>query len=248
MKELLLSREKVKRNFGENSVLQGIDLSIYAGDFTVVMGSSGSGKSTLLYALSGMDTVSSGKVVYQGRDITALSEKELAHLRAGEFGFVFQRMHLVSSLSLYENIVIAGYISNKGTEEEIREKADKLVERMNLSGAEKRLPSEASGGEAQRAAIARAVISSPQILFADEPTGALNKANTLEVLDLFSALNREGQSVVLVTHDKEAALRGNRILYLEDGMVVGELELTPYDGKDRKREEQLNRWLEDRGW
>lgn len=248
MKETILSGQKIKKDFGENRILQGIDISIYAGDFTVVMGSSGSGKSTLLYALSGMDAVSGGKVVYKGRDITGLSERELAQLRAAEFGFVFQKMHLVSSLSLYENIVIAGYISNKGNEEEIREKADGLVERMNLSGAEKRLPSEVSGGEAQRAAIARAVISSPQILFADEPTGALNKANTLEVLNLFSALNREGQSVVLVTHDKEAALRGNRVLYLEDGMVAGELELTAYEGKDRKREEQLNRWLENKGW
>lgn len=248
MKEVLLSGEKLTKNFGENRVLQGVDITVYEGDFTVVMGSSGSGKSTLLYALSGMDAVSGGKLSYRGRDITGLSEREFTGLRAGDFGFVFQRMHLVSTLSLYENIVIAGYIGSRGTEQEVRLRADSLVERMNLSGVKNRLPSEVSGGEAQRAAIARAVIAQPRILFADEPTGALNKANTQEVLNLFTALNREGQSVLLVTHDREAALRGSRILYLEDGMVVGELELSCYEGKDRGREDSLNEWLEERGW
>ncbi len=248
MKELLLSGEKVRKDFGESHILQEADIAVYKGDFTVIMGSSGSGKSTLLYALSGMDTVSGGRVVYNGEDITGFSEKELTRLRAGEFGFVFQNMHLVSNLSLYENIVVAGYVAGKETEDEVRKNAEGLICRMKLSEAKNRLPSQVSGGEAQRAAIARAVITKPKLLFADEPTGSLNKANTLEVLNLFSALNREGQSVLLVTHDKEAALRGSHILYLEDGRVTGELELPDYEGKDKKREELLSEWLEGKGW
>jgi len=176
MKELLLSGERVKKDFGESHILQEADIAVYKGDFTVIMGSSGAGKSTLLYTLSGMDTVSGGSVIYNGEDITRFTEKKLTRLRAGKIGFVFHNIHLVSNLSLYENIVVSGYVAGKETEKAVRKNA------------------------------------------ADEPTGSLNKADTLEVMNLFSALNREGQSVLLVTHDKEAALRGNHILYLEDGM------------------------------
>ena len=111
-----------------------------------------------------------------------------------------------------------------------------------------RLPSAVSGGEAQRAAVARAVISKPELLFADEPTGALNKSNTDEVLNLFTDLNKQGQTILLVTHDKEAALRGNRILYIEDGAVIGELSLEPYQGRNKQREDKLSEWLETLRW
>ena len=127
-------------------------------------------------------------------------------------------------------------------------RTDDLIRRMKLEEAKDRLPSQVSGGEAQRAAVARAAINKPAILFADEPTGALNKANSEEVLNLLSSLNAEGQSVLLVTHDREAALRGNRILYLEDGAIIGELNLPVYEGKDKAREEKLTAWLEGLGW
>ena len=247
MKEAALSGQNITKVFGENTVLHGIDLDIYAGHFTVIMGSSGSGKSTLLYALSGMDRPNSGQVLYQKQDIANASEKELTRLRAKNFGFVFQRTHLISNLTLHENIQMAGLIGDL-SDEETKMRTDELIEKMRLEEAKDRLPSQVSGGEAQRAAVARAVINKPAILFADEPTGALNKANSEEVLNLLSSLNAEGQTVLLVTHDREAALRGNRILYLEDGVIIGELDLPVYEGKDKTREERLSVWLEGLGW
>ena len=247
MKEVVLSGKKIIKSFGDNTVLHGIDVELYAGDFTVIMGSSGSGKSTLLYALSGMDRISSGQFLYREQDITNAAEKELTKLRSEDFGFVFQRTHLISNLTLNENIRMAGLIGTL-SDKETKTRADALITRMNLGGAKDRLPSEVSGGEAQRAAVARAAINKPTILFADEPTGALNKANSEEVLNLLSSLHSEGQSVLLVTHDKEAALRGNRILYLEDGAIIGELDLPVYTGKDKSREEKLSAWLEGLGW
>ena len=247
MKEVILSGKGITKSFGENTVLHGIEVEIFAGDFTVIMGSSGSGKSTLLYALSGMDRLSSGQLVFRGQDLTDASEKKLTKLRGSDFGFVFQRTHLISNLTLHENIRMAGLIG-KMTDGEAKRRTDDLISRMNLEGAKDRLPSQVSGGEAQRAAVARAVINKPMILFADEPTGALNKANSVEVLNLLSSLHAEGQSVLLVTHDREAALRGNRILYLEDGASTGELELPIYAGKDRSREEKLSAWLDGLGW
>lgn len=247
MKEAVLSGKNITKSFGENTVLHDINLDIYTGDFTVIMGSSGSGKSTLLYALSGMDRPNSGQVLYRNEDIASASEKELTRHRAGNFGFVFQRTHLISNLTLNENIQMAGLISNL-SDKETAMRTDELIEKMKLEGAKDRLPSQVSGGEAQRAAVARAAINKPAILFADEPTGALNKANSEEVLNLLSALNEEGQSVLLVTHGREAALRGNRILYLEDGVITGELDLPIYEGKDKAREERLSTWLERLGW
>ena len=247
MKEAIISGKKITKSFGDNTVLHGIDIDLFTGDFKVIMGSSGSGKSTLLYAVSGMDRISSGQLIYRGRDITNTSEKELTWLRSGDFGFVFQRTHLISNLTLSENIQMAALIGSL-SEKESWQRTDALIARMNLDGAKDRLPFQVSGGEAQRAAVARAVINTPSLLFADEPTGALNRANSEEVLNLPSSLHSEGQSVLFVTHDKEAALRGNRILYLEDGSITGELVLSNYTGKDKTREEKLSAWLEGLGW
>ena len=247
MNKTLISGKGLTKAYGENTVLHGIDIDIHAGVLTVIMGASGSGKSTLLHSLSGMDRLSGGQLLYQGHDITNASEKELAKLRGSEFGFVFQRTHLIGNLTLFENIQMAGLIGPL-PEKEVGRRAGELVAQMKLENAKNRLPSQVSGGEAQRAAVARAVIGSPAVLFADEPTGALNKANSEEVLNLFSALHASGQTVLLVTHDKEAALRGNRVLYLEDGFITGELSLPAYEGTDKAREELLSFWLEGLGW
>ncbi len=193
------------------------------------MGPSGAGKSTLLYALSGMDRITDGKIAYQGKTISRYSESQMARLRSQEFGFVFQQTHLVSNLSLYENVAVAGYVGKKRPPQEAAKRAEALLEQMNVGSAKDRLPALVSGGEAQRAAIARAMINDPGLLFADEPTGALNKSNSEDVLDLLSRLNQSGQSILMVTHDVRAALRGNRILYLEDGKVLDELNLPVYD-------------------
>lgn len=217
---IILSGKNIVKTYGENTVLNGVDINIYKGSFTVIMGASGSGKSTLLYMLSGMDQLSGGEVVFKGRNISGLPEKELALIRGSEFVFVFQKINLVSSLSIYENILMAGLVNTSITEKEAREETERLLEKMRILSVKDHLPSEVSGGEAQRAAVARAVIGKPCILFADEPTGALNKSNTKEVLDLFTELHNEGQGIILVTHDKEAAIRGNHIIYIEDGAIV----------------------------
>lgn len=253
MADTILQGEKITRVFlqgkTETKVLDGIDIKIYENDFTVIMGPSGAGKSTLLYSLSGMDPLTAGYVFYKDKEISGLSENRMAKLRAEEFGFVFQQTHLVSSLTLLENVLVAGYVSKKDSAEKVRERAANLLRQMDVEAAKDRLPSQVSGGEAQRAAIARAMIGKPGLLFADEPTGALNQANTREVLGLLTDLNREGQSILLVTHDLRAAARGNRVLYLKDGKVCDELALEPYNEMEEKqRERDVSQWLSRLRW
>lgn len=253
MKNTILCGEGICKTFTQGGkeiqILSGIDVNIYEGDFTVIMGSSGAGKSTLLYALSGMDTITGGRVIFKGKEISKLSEKKMAELRASEFGFVFQQTHLVSNLTLFENIAVAGFAAKAGSAKEIRQKTGQLLAKMHAGGAKDRLPSQVSGGEAQRAAIARAMIGNPGLLFADEPTGALNKANSEDVMNLLTELSGDGQSILMVTHDVRAALHGNRILYLEDGKILDELNLSPYGTDDLKaRETKVNHWLSSLQW
>ncbi len=253
MKNTVLSARKLCKSFAHNGgqvhVLSHIDLELYENDFTVIMGASGSGKSTLLYALSGMDRATSGEVIYSGKDIVKMKEKELARLRYTDFGFIFQQMHLVSNLTLFENVAVSGYLNKSRSAAEVRKRADKLLEQMSVAHIKNHLPTQVSGGEQQRCAVARAVINSPKVLFADEPTGALNRKNTSEVLNLLTELNSEGQSVLMVTHDMRAALRANRILYIGDGKIIGELTLPPYASQDERfRETQVNAWLTSLEW
>jgi len=254
MKKTILEARSLSKSFAHNGgqvhILSGVDLDIYEGDFTVIMGSSGSGKSTMLYALSGMDKATAGRVMFDGKDIVTMSEKELAALRHSDFGFIFQQMHLVSNLSLMENITVPGYLNKKKhTTAEVRERAEELMKRMSIDHIKTHLPSQVSGGEQQRCAIARSIINSPRLLFADEPTGALNRRNTIDVLDLLTSLNKEGQSILMVTHDIRAALRATRILYLSDGNIIGELTLPPYDpAEEKNRETQVNAWLNSMEW
>ena len=253
MADTILQGEKITKVFqqgkAETKVLDRIDIKIFEKDFTVIMGPSGAGKSTLLYSLSGMDQISGGRVLYRDQEISGLSEKRMARLRAEEFGFVFQQTHLVSNLTLLETVLVAGYVSKKDSAEKVKERAANLLRQMDVEEAKDRLSSQVSGGEAQRAAIARAMIGKPGLLFADEPTGALNQANTREVLGLLTDLNRKGQSILMVTHDLQAAARGNRILYLEDGKVCDELALKPYNEMEEKqRERDVSQWLSRLRW
>ena len=252
-KQTILSAKGLCKSFAHNGgqvhILSGMDLDIYQGDFTVIMGASGSGKSTLLYALSGMDRATAGTVIYQGNDLVKMSEKQLTALRRSDFGFIFQQMHLVSNLTLRENITVPGYLNRKRTAAETDRRADELLEQMGLSHIRDHLPAQCSGGEQQRCAVARAIIHEPELLFADEPTGALNKRNTTEVLDLLTALNAAGQSILMVTHDARAALRASRIIYISDGKVVSELTLSPYTAESEKhREAQVTAWLAALEW
>jgi len=253
MKKAIISAKDLCKSFAHNGgqvhIIQNVDLEIYEGDFAIIMGSSGSGKSTLLYALSGMDRATSGRVELNGENITGMSEKELAKLRHTRFGFVFQQINLVSNLSLFENVAVPGYLNKDRSSLEVNETADRLLKKMGISDIKTQLPSQCSGGEQQRCAIARALINTPDIVFADEPTGALNRRNTTEVLDLFTLCNKEGQSILMVTHDIRAALRATRLLYLEDGKIIGELNLPPYSPENEKsRETQVNSWLTSMHW
>lgn len=253
MKEVLLSargvRKEVSGRHEKERILKDIDVDIYAGDFTVVMGSSGAGKSTLLYALSGMDHITDGTVSYQGKEINRYTECQMAELRSHEFGFVFQQTHLVSNLSLFENVAVAGYVNSGQSAKEVRKRAEELLYRMHVEAAKDRFPSEVSGGEAQRAAIARAMINHPGLIFADEPTGALNQSNSEEVLGLLTNLHQSGQGILMVTHDVRAALRGTRILYMEDGRILDELVMGVYQERDaRVRETKITDWLSELHW
>lgn len=253
MKNSILSAKDLCKSFalsgGQVHILQHVDLELYEGDFTVIMGASGSGKSTLLYALSGMDRATSGEVTFNGEDIVKMKERGLSKLRSGAFGFIFQQMHLVGNLNLFENIVVPGYLDKSKSGAEVRGRAEELMERVNIFHIKTHLPSQCSGGEQQRCAVARAVIHSPKILFADEPTGALNRKNTGDVLDLLTEFNKDGQTILTVTHDIRVALRADRILYLSDGKIVGELMLPPYaPDEEKSRETQVNAWLTSLSW
>lgn len=246
MKRAILTGTQMIKQFkgSENPVLDNVSIALYEGDFTIIMGASGAGKSTLLYALSGMNRMDGGHVVYQERDITNLSESEMAILRSRDFGFIFQQTHLVSNLTLFENVAVAGYLNKDRSTEESDQRARKRLKQMDVEHAMNRYPSKVSGGEAQRAAIARAIINEPKLLFADEPTGALNRKNSEEVLHILNDLNKQGQSIVMVTHDMHAATHGNRIIYLQDGKILAELDLSGQKYMEMKeREAYVSEWL-----
>ncbi len=252
MKETLIKTEKLSKSFSNGGVMQhvlkNIDLQLYKGDFTVIMGASGAGKSTLLYTLSGMDTPSLGTITYGGRAISDLSPDELAIFRRSACGFVFQQIYLIDGMSVMDNILSAGFLVSRDKKALIRH-ARELCKAVDISEeTQKKFPSQISGGEAQRAGIVRALINSPEILFADEPTGALNSKTGLDVLDTLTKFNEQGQSVVMVTHDMRSARRGNRILYLKDGVILGECDLGKYVHGHRARHEKLSAFLTEMGW
>lgn len=253
MQEILLSAKGLCKSFAHNGqqlhIIQHIDLNLYKGNFTVIMGASGSGKSTLLYALSGMDRATAGTVMYNGTDLVKANETALSKLRYTDFGFIFQQMHLVGNLSLFENIAVSGYLDKSRSSAEVKKYTLELMEKMNISHLKNHLPSQVSGGEQQRCAVARAVVNHPKLLFADEPTGALNRQNSTEVLNLLTSLNSSGQSILMVTHDIRSALRADRLIYLDDGKICGELTLHPYIPKEEsRREKQVTAWLMSMNW
>lgn len=251
MKSVILAGRGITKKFEETEppVLHNVNLELYDGDFTVIMGASGAGKSTLLYSLSGMNTIDEGTILYHNDDIVNYSEKQKAKLRSDAFGFVYQQTNLVSNLTLFENVAVAGYLNKKRTTGETDEKVNQLLNQMDVAHAMGRLPAKVSGGEAQRAAIARAIINNPKMLFADEPTGALNRSNSDEVLSILQKLHEQGQSILMVTHDIHAAAHGTRILYMEDGRILAEMKLASMI-KDhlKEREASIHAWLTSLKW
>lgn len=248
----IISTKGLVKTFSNNGVTQTIinnlDLEIYENDFTIIMGSSGAGKSTLMYSLSGMDMPTNGSIEFCGEDITKMSADELAVFRRKNCGFVFQQIYMLEKMSLLDNALTAGLLVNKNKKEVVK-RAHELFNKVNLKETTiRKTVNQVSGGEAQRAGIVRAAINKPTCLFADEPTGALNSENAKAVLDVFTNLNNDGQSIIMVTHDKKSALRGNRIIYLKDGKICGELRLDKYEADSKERNQKLDNFLKDMGW
>lgn len=251
-KKKIISAKNLVKTFSNNGVTQTIidnlDLEIYENDFTIIMGSSGAGKSTLMYSLSGMDMPTSGSIEFCKEDITKMNADKLAVFRRKNCGFVFQQIYMLDKMSLLDNALTAGLLVNKSKKEVIK-RAKELFKKVNLPETTiRKNVNQVSGGEAQRAGIVRAVINKPMCLFADEPTGALNSENTKAVLDVFTDLNNDGQSIIMVTHDKKSAIRGNRIIYLKDGKICGELRLDRYEKESEERNTKLDKFLKDMGW
>ena len=292
-REVILTAKDLSKTFSNETVqqhvLKNLNLSIYKGDFTVIMGNSGSGKSTLLYALSGMDRPSLGTITYNtenngkngsdktvrnksdkrngkkysladgGIEISKFNNDQLAIFRRDHCGFVFQQNYLNDSMSALDNVMVSGLLKTKDRKA-LADKAKELFGRVEIGEQDwKKFPAQLSGGQQQRVAVVRGVINSPEVLFADEPTGALNSQNTINVLDILTDLNNEGQSIVMVTHTVKAAERANRVIYLADGVITDEVDLGPYvgdykDDTNPQKEEAVQRhrklkdFLADMGW
>ena len=232
----------------QQHVLQNIDLEIREGDFTIIMGASGAGKSTLLYALSGMDKPTLGNIDFAGKEITKMNSDELALFRRENCGFDFQQTYLVDSMSVLDNVLAAGYLISNDRKATVA-KAKEILKSVDIDESLwGKFPTQISGGEAQRVGIARALVNSPKLVFADEPTGALNSKTGKAVLDALTKFNNKGQSIVMVTHDITSARRGNRILYVRDGEIAGELELGKYVSGNKERHQMLRDFLGEMGW
>ena len=253
MSSIILRTEKLCKSFSNDGmqqhVLRNMDIEIMQGDFTIIMGASGSGKSTLLYALSGMDQPSLGKIYFGDEEISKYTNDQLAVFRRKNCGFVFQNVYLLENMSVLDNILAGALVVQKNSKELV-EKVKALLKQVGLEESIwGKFPNQLSGGESQRVGIIRAMINTPKIIFADEPTGALNSASSTAVLDIFSEINRQGQSVVMVTHDIKTALRGNRIIYMKDGCISGEIRLDTFNQKNiAARKEKLQGFLDEMGW
>lgn len=250
--EVLLKTEKLCKSFSsggrQQHILKNIDLELYAGDFTVIMGASGAGKSTLLYALSGMDTPTLGTIAFKDAIISEMSQDELALFRRRNCGFVFQQIYLLENMSILDNVLCSGLLIERN-KQLIVNRAAELFKKVGITeDMIDKFPSQISGGEAQRVGIVRGLINQPKVLFADEPTGALNSKTGTEVLDTLTQFNELGQSIVMVTHDLKSARRANRILYLKDGVILGECNLGKYESGDKDRHEKLSTFLQEMGW
>jgi putative ABC transport system ATP-binding protein len=252
MSNVIISTNKLCKTFSsggmQQHVLKNLDIEIFEGDFTVIMGSSGAGKSTLLYALSGMDKPTLGAINFFDKDIAKLSNDKLAIFRRLNCGFVFQQMFLLDNMSILDNILASGLLVSSDRKV-ITARAIELLTQVGLTDTIwKKFPAQLSGGEAQRAAIVRALINQPNVVFADEPTGSLNSAAGKAALDVLTTVNQKGQNVIMVTHDLKSARRGNRILYMRDGVIHGICDLGKYISGDRERHNKLQTFLTEMGW
>ncbi|MGE7091853.1 ABC transporter ATP-binding protein [Lysinibacillus sp. NPDC048646] len=232
--EKIIIADQIVKTFSEGdeqrNVLDGMSVEITESEFVAVMGPSGSGKSTLMFALSGMDGVNSGKVVFDGMDLSTIGENELSDIRRTKMGFVFQQPTMLKNLNILDNIILPSMRGNSKNAAKVSKKARALIKRVGIAELEKRDITQVSGGQLQRAGICRALMNSPKIIFGDEPTGSLNSKSAQDIMDIFSEINADGTAVMLVTHDAKVAARTERILFMRDGKIVSELKLPKFDG------------------
>ncbi|WP_315110031.1 ABC transporter ATP-binding protein [Clostridium intestinale] len=235
MNSIIVGKDIVKI-FGKGSeeikALNEVNVEIEKGEFVAVMGPSGSGKSTLLFALSGMDDITGGSVKFDDMELSKLRENTLADVRRRKMGFVFQQHTMLKNLNILDNIILPAKYKGKKDSRKLTQKAKELMKKTGISGLENRDTTEVSGGQLQRAGICRALMNDPEILFADEPTGALNSRSAEEIMELLVDINKEGTAILLVTHDSKVAARADRILFTKDGNIVSELSLQKFSDKD----------------
>ena len=232
----IITGKNIVKTFGTGAeqakALNGVNAEIEKGEFVAVMGPSGSGKSTLLFALSGMDDITSGSVKFGDTELSKLRENELADVRRTKMGFIFQQPTMLKNLNLLDNIILPAAQDGKAVIAKLTQKAKALMKKTGIDGLENRDTTEVSGGQLQRADICRALMNSPEILFADEPTGALNSKSAEEIMGLLVDINKEGTAILLVSHDAKIAARADRILFTKDGNIVSELRLRKWSGAD----------------
>ena len=238
-------------NKRQNNVLKNVNFTVSKGEMVAIMGPSGSGKSTLLYAVSGMDAITAGEVNFCGKNIAKMGEKELANLRLDEMGFIFQQMYMLKNLTMLDNIILPAVQSKKNNEtrKETVARGEELMRKLGIIDIADNDINEVSGGQLQRACICRSMINKPKVLFADEPTGALNRTSSNEVMEELVKLNQEGTTIMMVTHDAKVAAKCSRVLYIVDGNIKGEY-ISPKESetKEKDRERLLNNWLMELGW
>lgn len=234
--ETILKTEKLCRRFsdkdGENRVLENISFSVEKGEFVSVMGPSGSGKSTLLFCVSGMDKPSEGSVELCGCELSQLNDDELSQMRRSRLGFVFQQPSLLKNLSVIDNIMLVALRENGGDRKAIEDRALSLMRKAGIEELAGRNIESLSGGQLQRAGICRALMCAPEMLFADEPTGALNSGSAQDIMKLFLRINEEGTGILLVTHDAKIAAQSERVVFMLDGKIADELRLGKYRQED----------------
>lgn len=250
----VLEVENLNKKIDDIEILRNINFKVNLGEFVAIMGRSGSGKSTLLYNISGMDKPTSGVVKLNGKEITKLSERKLSEIRLHYMGFIFQHAYLLENLSIRDNIVLPAFKAKKMPRYVVLEMANQLMEKTGIYHVANHDIKSVSGGQLQRAAICRALINYPDILFGDEPTGALNSSTTKEVMDIINQINKEGTTVIIVTHDIKVAARAERVVFINDGEIQDDLKLGKYmvdkvvDEDESEREKKLMRWLESQGF
>ncbi|MGN8645140.1 ABC transporter ATP-binding protein [Gracilibacillus sp. HCP3S3_G5_1] len=243
--ETILKVKDMEKSVPEQElpILKKVSLHVQEKEFVAIMGPSGSGKSTLLYCVSGMDRVTNGQVIFNGADITKYTEKQLAQLRLHHIGFVFQHMYLLHHLTVVENIILPGYLAKRESRGKVIEYAYNLMTQLEINHLSEQAITSISGGQLQRVAICRALINRPTIIFADEPTGALDSQATEEVMSILDTINRQGTTVVMVTHDPHVAAYANRIFYMKDGTIINEKQ-NKKSMNLTEREENLADWLQ----